>query len=372
MFMKWLTVNSSLDRVNKGGEWRRITSILMCSILMLTSACQLLPNEEQEEVLPKITPPTISKKPEYIVARELWISKISASGKVMSEQEEAILFRLDKPIQRVLVKNGDNVKAGQVIAILDVDDMKRELRKEKLSLKMEEAQMKRILRQQGEMDPIDFETAKAKFEEFRQKIADLEKDVANATIKVPFAGRIANIKAKSGEIAKKNKPAATIVNTSRPVIALDVSGEDLKKVAPGMKVELDINSVNEKYKGKVKTLPVPSSNNNNDDHNRGLSNEDDKSEQDRVDKYVIVELSGSLPKSVGWGTPLSADIITQERKDVITVPPSTIHTFGSRKFVRVVDKNGNKREADVEVGEQDATKVEIKAGLEPGQKVVGK
>lgn len=34
------------------------------------SGCSLLPSETEEEVLPPITPPTISKKPEYEVRTE--------------------------------------------------------------------------------------------------------------------------------------------------------------------------------------------------------------------------------------------------------------------------------------------------------------
>ncbi|MDU2242948.1 MAG: efflux transporter periplasmic adaptor subunit, partial [Paenibacillus sp.] len=41
-------------------------------------------------------------------------------------------------------------------------------------------------------------------------------------------------------------------------------------------------------------------------------------------------------------------------------------------YVQVVEEDGTKREADVEVGMQTSTDVEIVKGLTPGQKVVGR
>lgn len=370
MFMKWSTENLSLNGEVGRRDWRRTTLIMLCGMMLLTSACSLLPDEEQEEVLPTITAPAISKKPEYEVKKEQWISMVSASGKIMSEQEETLFFELEnRPIKNVFVKNGDNVKAGQVLAVLDVEDKQRELRKQRLSLRTEEFKMKKTLREKDDMDPVQFEETRFAFDSFREGIADLEKEIAKATIKPSFSGTVVNVPAKKGSTTKKYDPVATIANTSRLLVTLDVPKDDLKKIAPGMEVELSINSTDKKLKGKVKSLPAPSTNNDNRDNNN--SDGSNTPEQDRVDKYVTVTLSEKLPASVTRGTPLGASIITQKRNDIVVIPPSALRTLHARSYVQVVDEKG-KREVDVEIGEQDSTRVEIKKGLEPGQKVVGR
>lgn len=370
MFMKWSTENSSRNGVDKRKKWRRSALILMCGVMMLTSACSLLPDEEQEETLPAITPPAISKKPEYEVMKGEWISDVKTTGKVMSEQEETFFFTLDnKPIKDVLVKNGDNVKAGQVLAVLDVEEMQRDLRAKRRELRKLEVKMKETLRQKEEMDPILFEDEQIAYEEALEKIAEVENDIAKGSVKAPFAGTVVNVAAKKGNMTKKYDPVATIANTSKLVVTLDVPKDDLKKIAPGMEVELSINSTGKIIKGKVKALPAPTSDKDNGGNNNpGGGN---MPEQDRIDKYVTVSLNEKLPSTVNRGSMLGATIITKKRSNVVYIPPSALRTLGARTYVQVVDENG-KREVDVEIGEQDATRVEIKKGLEPGQKVVGR
>ncbi|MCM3337114.1 efflux RND transporter periplasmic adaptor subunit [Paenibacillus sp. MER TA 81-3] len=367
MFMKWSTENSSPDTgVLQKRNWRRAMLAFMCGTLLLTSACSLLPDEAEEEVLPSITEPTISKKPEYEVTKKAWVSSASGSGKIMSEQEETVFFTLDnKPIKDVLVKNGDTVKAGQTIAVLDVDDMQKDLRQKRLALRKDEVELKGTLRQKDEMDPVQFEEAQILYEEKRQAIADLETDIAKGTVTSPFAGVIVSLNVKKGATSKKYDPVATIANTSLLTVAAQMSKDDLKKVAPGMEVEVSVNTVDNLLKGKVKALPMPTNDNNN---NGRQGNEPD---QDRLDKYMTVELLDKLPASVMRGTPLSVTVIVERRKDVTVIPLAALRTIGSRTYVQVIDEKG-KREVDVEVGAQKPTEVEIKSGLEPGQKVVGR
>jgi multidrug efflux pump subunit AcrA (membrane-fusion protein) len=371
MFMKWSTENSSHKAVDKRKKWRRSALILMCGVMLLTSACSLLPDEEQEEALPTITPPAISKKPEYDVMKGDWISDVKATGKVMSEQEETFFFTLDnKPVKDVKVKNGDNVKSGQVLAVLDVEDMQRDLRAKRRDLRKQEMKMKETLRQKDEMDPLLFEDEQIAYEEALEKIAEVETDIAKGSVTAPFAGTVVSVSTKKGNMTKKYDPVATIANTSRLVVTVDVAKEDLKKIAPGMEVELSINATGKIIKGKVKALPAPSSDKDNggNNNNPGGGN---VPEQDRIDKYVTVSLNEKLPSTVTRGSMLGATIITKKRSNVVYIPPSALRTLGARTYVQVVDDNG-KREVDVEIGEQDSTRVEIKKGLEPGQKVVGR
>ncbi|MNJ54429.1 macrolide transporter subunit MacA [compost metagenome] len=94
-------------------------------------------------------------------------------------------------------------------------------------------------------------------------------------------------------------------------------------------------------------------------------------EKDSIDKYLIVELE-KWPEELGRGTMLSVSIVTQRIEDAVVIPISTLRTVGSRTYVQVIEPDGTKREADVEVGIQTPTDVQIVKGLEPGQKVVGR
>ena len=363
MSMKWLTANSSPNtQTNRMKGWRKAMLALLSSSLIFTAGCSLLPDEQVEEVLPEITPPTISQRPEYEVTTGTIETKVTFGGKLMSEQEEPLYFTIDNMrVKDVLVKNGDTVQAGDTIAVLDMEQMEKDLRSQRLQLRRAENQMKETLRQKDEMDPIEFEEAQIVFEEQRQKIADMEADLAKGTLTAPFGGTVMSLNLQNGATTKAYETVAVVVDTSRLTVAAQMSRDDQNKISLGMEVQVNINNVQETLTGKVKALPATVTNNDG---------QNGSSQQDRLENYVVIEVE-QMPEGLSRGTPLSGAVITQRKVDVTLIPISALRTIGSRTYVQVVDENG-KREVDVEVGQQTSTQAEILQGLEPGQKVVGR
>ncbi|OBR64962.1 efflux transporter periplasmic adaptor subunit [Paenibacillus oryzae] len=355
MSMKWWT--ESL--------FKRSMIIALSASLAFTSGCALLPDEKEEEVLPEIVPAQISKKPEYEVKTKDLNTEISLIGKLISLEEETMHFTLDgKNLKELYIKVGDKVQAGDVIAELDVEELKKSLRLERISFKAQENEMKQTLRERDEMDPLDFETKQIAFEEKRQKLADLEEEINKAVLYAPFSGTIVSVTAKKGDVIKKYAPIAIVADTALITPASKLTKNELEKVAPGMEALVSISNVGN-FVGKVKTLPVKSEENNN---NGGGSDGENKLE--RPEDFMLIDVK-DLPAGLNRGTPISIKVITKRTKDAIVIPPSALRSIGSRTYVQVVDEDG-KREVDVEVGQQTAVDVEILQGLKPGQKVVGR
>jgi multidrug efflux pump subunit AcrA (membrane-fusion protein) len=383
MFTKWWTgssfnargvtpANSELDGKRRKGRMRYAASVVLAVSLVLASGCSMLPPEDEEEVLPEITPPQISKKPEYEVTTTTLETKVSSSSgsKLMSTQEETLFFTLDgKRLKTLSVKPGDKVAAGQLIAELDVEAMEKDLRQKRLQFRKAEVDMKETLRKRDEMDPIDFEQASIVFEEQRQAIVDLENEIAEATLTAPFAGTVVQLSVQKGDAIKAYDPICIIADTSRLVVAAKISKDDLTKVTVGMPAVVNINSAGE-FKGTVKQLPM----NTADDSQGGGGNPGNPGGEgnkiERPEDYLQIDI-GAMPEGVTRGTPLSVNIITNRKENAIVIPLSALRSIGSRTYVQVVDENG-KREVDVAVGQQTATQAEILEGLTPGQKVVGR
>ncbi|GIO40629.1 efflux RND transporter periplasmic adaptor subunit [Paenibacillus apis] len=364
MFTKWWMENLSGSR--KGA--RRMLGVMSICLAVATAAtgCSLLPNEDEEEVLPVITPPTISKKPEYEVRSETIELKVSAVGKIMSQREEPLYFTEDGlHIQEVKVKAGDKVSEGDVLIVLDVKELEKDLRKKRLDFRQQELSMKETLRTKDEMDEIEFEKASIVFEEQRQALVDLEQKIADGTLRAPFSGTIVSMTAQKGGTIKAYESLGIISDTSSLVVAASFAKEDLTKLAVGMNAQVDINAAGV-FQGKVKAMPVTTSDSNNNGNQGGMG-----PEKDTADKYLIVELD-KWPADVERGRQLSVSIVTERKENATLIPISALRSIGSRTYVQVAEPDGSKREADVEVGMQTSTDVEIIKGLEPGQKVVGR
>ncbi|WP_019636200.1 efflux RND transporter periplasmic adaptor subunit [Paenibacillus fonticola] len=367
MFMKWWMENL----LNRKRQFRALALISLCIVLIGASGCGLLPNEEEEEDIPVITPPTISKKPEYEVRKEPIELQVKATGKILSQREEPLYFSNDKGathIKNVRVKAGDHVAEGDILIELDVEDLQKQLRKKKLDFRKQEIAMKETLRTKDEKEEFEFEEATIVFEEARQELIDLEQQIADGTLRAPFAGTIISLKAEKGGTIKAYESLGVISDTSALVVGATFSKDDLEKLAVGMKATVDINTFGT-FNGKVKVMPSATDSSGDNGGNNGMGG--NAPEKDSIDKYLIVELE-KWPEELGRGTMLSVSIVTQRIEDAVVIPISTLRTVGSRTYVQVIEPDGTKREADVEVGIQTPTDVQIVKGLEPGQKVVGR
>lgn len=366
MFTKWWTEDSS-----RNWTMKPLAALIVCSTLLLASGCSLLPKEQEEESLPTINPPKLSKKPEYTVKTETLETKVRGSGRLMALQEEKLFFSEDmsaKRISAILVKNGDSVEKGQPIAELDVSDLASDLKRKKLQTRKDELTMIETLRKADEMSPEQIEQAKIDFELKREELTKLETQVGKAQLLAPFSGTIVTVTAKKGDTVKSGESVATLADLNELTVAASISADDAKKVAIGMDVQVDINSAGQ-HKGKVKQLPNPQAGNNN--NNGGFPGQGGQGEQDSIDNYLVVQLS-EFPKGLNRGTPLSVTIITQRKENATTIPLAALRSYSGRNYVQVIDNQGNKKEVDVEIGQQTSTDVEIVKGLTAGQKVVGR
>jgi len=361
MSMKWLTENLSINK-----RFKAASIASLCAVLLLTSGCSLLPAEEEEEVLPTITPPKISQKPTYEVTTKTLETKVSGYGKLMSTREETLFFTEDnKRLKELYIQTGDKVQAGQLIAELDVSETQRELRTAKLQFRQKELAMIETLRKADEMEPSALEQAKIDFELERQKLVDMEESIERAKLKAPFSGTIVSVMVKKGATLKAYDPVSLVADLSNLAIAGNFTSEDLQNVAVGMEARVDINGLGE-HKGKVKLLPVKTG--QNPDNGGGIDGGGQQS--DSIENYLIVQLD-KVPPGLNRGNPLTITIITNRKENAVVIPTAALRSQGGRTYVQVMDDQG-KREVDVEVGQQTATEVEILNGLQPGQKVVGR
>jgi macrolide-specific efflux system membrane fusion protein len=343
----------------------------LCVALAAASGCSLLPKEDAEEVLPTINPPKLSKKPEYTVKTETLTTKVRGSGKLMSLTEDDVYFVEDnKRIKELYVKPGDQVQAGQLIAELDVSDLETQLRQKKLQTRSEELKMIELLRDPGERSAEQVEQAKIDFELKREELVTLQESIAKAKVTAPISGEIVTVYYNKGDMSKAYEAVATVADLTQLTVASTITQEDLKKVAVGMEVTVDINAAGQ-HKGKVKQLPNPNKANQNQNNGMYYDPYNQNRQKDTIDQYLVVDLD-QMPENAARGTPLSVEIIVSKKENAVTIPLAALRTITGRNYVQVVDDAGTKREVDVELGMQTSTAVEIVKGLTPGQKVVGR
>jgi multidrug efflux pump subunit AcrA (membrane-fusion protein) len=97
----------------------------------------------QEEPTPTPIPtPIVAAKPIYKVARGEVVKSLLLSGRVSPVKESELFFKVSGRVRNVMVKKGDAVKTGQVLADLEIDDLERDLIGAKLELERAQGRLK--------------------------------------------------------------------------------------------------------------------------------------------------------------------------------------------------------------------------------------
>jgi len=220
---------------------------------------------------------------------------LSGTGYVVAQRQAAVSSKATGRLKELLVREGDTVKAGQVIGVLENDDLIAQVREQEANIQLSEARLKSAqaeLVEAGQRKERVVQAAKtgavsaAERDEALARHSRLAADVAaqEAAIRLaraqlnraqvelgyteivaPFDGTVLTKNADVGEIvapfgSSTNARAAvvTIADMSSLEVEADISESNIAKVRVGQEAEITLDSYPEKiYRGVVsKVVPT--------------------------------------------------------------------------------------------------------------------
>jgi len=170
---------------------------------------------------------------------------VTGNGKVTANRYVDMTFELALPVKRVFVKNGDRVKAGQTLAVLDTYEMQNNIRQAQNALESSRLEMQDVIISQG-FDPAKPAEVPERVKQLAEvksghKLKKTQLDAARyeltkGVIKAPFGGIIANRAMKEGMVAQPGTPVCRIIDDSRMKVSFQVMEQELSKVRKGAHV----------------------------------------------------------------------------------------------------------------------------------------
>ncbi|MHB1170183.1 MAG: efflux RND transporter periplasmic adaptor subunit [Longimicrobiales bacterium] len=277
--------------------------------------------------------------------------------------------RIDGRIVRLVADIGDQVSAGQALAILEsaeVGQVRVEEREAEslVQIARENYQREERLEQQGISSRKELLDAAA---ELRRQEAALQSarerlrvlgaghgDGGQYALTSPFAGVVVAREASLGEMASPADQIFTVANLSRLWIELDIYERDLSRVTIGQTVAVSTAAYpNRVFPGRIVYVGDVL-----DPQKRTVRARVEIPNDDRALKPGM--FASALIQVGGTGTP------------VVVVPQAAVQELEGRQVVFVPgDRRGEFAARTVEVGEQaDNGRVVIIAGLEAGDSIV--
>ncbi len=161
-------------------------------------------------------------------------------GSVMSQELVNASSEIGGRLIKVNVKEGDIVRKGQLIAVVDTEILSKqeqELRT-RMSLASSIYEKQKKLWEQNIGSEIQFLQAKNNIESLQKSLETLQFQLTKKNVYAPVNGSVDMEYLKSGEIASPGMPIVSILNTNKLVVTADVPENYLTKVKRGDKVQI--------------------------------------------------------------------------------------------------------------------------------------
>jgi len=299
---------------------------------------------------------------------------LTGLGSVEAFYTVSLKTRIDGQIMQVNFHEGQEVKAGEVLIVIDprpyqvaLDQAKANLQKDEAQLANAKAQYERnkVLYEQGVVAKQDLDTMQASFGTFEGTIAADKAAIQNAElnltycyIKSPIDGRIGLRQVDPGNyVTAAGGTAMVVITQLHPIAVVFTLPEDqLQSVAAQMKrgpLEVDAYSRDDQTKlatGKLVTI----------------DNQIDQTTGTAKLKSVF-----DNPENTLWPNQfVNVHLLLETRKDAISAPASAIQRGPEGSFVYVVDANNTVQMRPVKVALTQGAIVVIASGLQAGDRVV--
>jgi len=346
--------------------------------------------------------PTITVGVTKVVRKSLG-REISLSSELVPFQEIDVYAKESGYVKKLLVDYGTRVKAGQVMAILEIPELEAQLQEDQAGIKNAVNQVSRaqheLYRYQAQYKALHLQyTRLNEVSESQpgivaqQEVDDAQgKDLAAASqvdagqaaleaaqsqlsvskaklvhdqslfdysrITAPFPGVVTERYANLGTLVQAGTSSSTqaipIAKLSQDDLfrlVIPVPESYVRFIHIGDHVDVRVPSLNRTFPGKVARFSVDVK-----EATRTMHTEVDVSNPDRV----------LMP-----GLYADADLTLEHKEDIPTVPLQAVNHQGEKTTVLVVNANGEIEDRQVNLGIQTASDAEVVAGLSEGEQVV--
>jgi RND family efflux transporter MFP subunit len=281
---------------------------------------------------------------------------IDLQGRITTENIYYVTPRgMGGQVKAVYVKQGDNIRSGQLLVKLD-DAV---IRQQKATLQTQLNYARDLYNRQqniwkeGIGTEVQVLNARNAVENLEKQMAVLDEQISMTNVYAQASGVAETVNIRVGEIFT-GSPAAgiTIVNPTNLKAVVDIPENYIGKVQKGMAVVVELPDLNKSYRSTISLVSEVIGQNN-----RSFAAET-KIPSDPVLKPNQVAI---------------VKILDHSSKGAMVAPVATIQTDEKGKFVFVLEELNGKQTAKkkpVVLGELYDENVEVKSGLAAGEKLI--
>lgn len=335
-----------------------LTFLAPLALSALLSACGKAP-EAQPQPAPKSWDLAVVK-----VATAGLPIDYTTVGSVVSDQRIEVTSRMSGYIHELLVREGDRVRRGQIIARLDGADVEGAIRQSRAgvgaaSSALADAQIDferfQRLYERASVSENEWRKVRLKRDAARESLnqAQAAQDTANAQrayvdIRSPDDGVVVARLKQAGDLAAPGAPMLTLEVGRALLFETSVSEAHVAAIAVGSRARVKIDALTQVFEGTVSRV-VPSG---------------DPVTRSYLVKVALPETAGLMPGMFGRASFAVGD------SPSLLVPAQALVERGGLRGVFLVDEAGLARFRWLRTGREWPDRIEVTAGLAAGERIV--
>ena len=291
------------------------------------------------------------------------------SGALRAVNQAAVKARVAGEVREVLVREGETVQAGQVVARMDLTEYNARAAQARGALAAARGQQdiatkardnnaallaKGFISQNAfDNAASQYQIAQANVDSAKAALDVAQKSVADTTVRAPIAGLVSNRTVQPGEKVSIDFHLLDVVDLRRMEMEAAVPTSEIQRVALGQEVQLKIEGVALPMAGKVARI-----------------NPSTQAGSRSIIVYVEVDNPQGLLRVGMFG---EAQVTLNRRTAVLSAPASAVQNVNGKTVVYAIE-GGVLRQVPVTLGiagdDGEGGAVEIIGGLAEGAQVV--
>ncbi|MEQ8707259.1 MAG: efflux RND transporter periplasmic adaptor subunit [Phaeodactylibacter sp.] len=316
--------------------------------------------EELEKAVAKQDPNMVAKNRKLVttapVERTDFMHFVEIQASVAADDYLNVTSEVAGRILNLTVEEGDNVRKGQLIAELDLEQLDKQMAELEKSLELTNTVFERQKRlwDQNIGSEIQYLEAKNSKERMEKTMETLEFQMTKSKVYAPASGVVEDVYLQSGELASPGMPIVQLLNPNRLKAVADVPESYLRAVKQGERVKIAFPALDEEQMATVTLIGRTI-----DPSNRTFD----------VEARIVA--SSRLIKPNLLATMYIKD---KEAKDVVTIPLEMVQQeVGGKDYVYILEdgKAGTfARKVYVKTGDAYDGRIVINSGLEGGETLI--
>lgn len=276
---------------------------------------------------------------------------IQGNGSIKNEVVE-VRSQVAANVGQLVVKEGDRVKAGDLLAKLSSDTITLAVKQAENDLKTQQQSLTNLI--DPSQDPSgNLQAARNKVATAELALATKQGDLQDLQIKSPIDGQISAVTPRIGDRIATGANAFRVADYGAMQITITVDELDVAKVKPGQKATIALDALpGRPYTGKVMKV-----------------NPEGTFKNDIANFEVTVSVDNPQGMLAGMNAAVTIDV--DERKDVLVIPAQAISRRQGKIYVRIPGAvAGQTTDREIKTGLTSTQQVEVLEGLKEGEEVV--